>query len=113
MPLVLVIDIHGEIDQSGLERLRSSLDLAQQGRLTDDWDQEFGHRRIDTANGTRFRIGLLRNFDGSWKIQVVESIRSETVSDEFAQLRKRLLDGIKSAGYRAAVRDKPSFGSAP
>ena len=40
--LVLVIDIEGDVDQAGLERLRTHLNLTKQGRLSDDWDEEFG-----------------------------------------------------------------------
>jgi hypothetical protein len=40
MTLILVIDIDGNVDQSGLERLRTHLDLKSHGRLTDDWGWE-------------------------------------------------------------------------
>ena len=67
MHLVLVIDIDGDVDQSGLERVRSHLNLEKQGRSTDDWDQEFGYRIIEAASGQRTDIGLWREFDESWR----------------------------------------------
>ena len=58
--LVLVVDINGEVDQSGLERLRSHLDLKKQGRLSDDWDQEFGYRKIERSTASYTTMGLFQ-----------------------------------------------------
>ena len=95
---VFVVDIEGEVDQSGLERLRSSLNLTKQGRLTDDWDQTFGHRIVDSAQGQRIRIGLFREFDGSWFVQI--TARPTPVSDdEIIALRTELEIAITAAGF--------------
>lgn len=56
---ILVIDIPSEVDQQGLERLRTHLGLRKQGRLSDDWDQEFGYRLSESASGHRIKVGLL------------------------------------------------------
>lgn len=112
MHLALVIDIRGEVDQEGLNRLRSFLHLSKQGRLTDDWDQKFGSRVVRTVRGADLRVGLFRNFDGSWKIQVLGAQRYDSGSSEINSLRAELVEGIYAAGYEAAARAKPSFGTA-
>jgi hypothetical protein len=111
MHLVLVIDIHGDVDQPSLERLRAHLDLKKQGRLSDDWDQEFGHRKIERSSGQYTSIGLFRNFDGSWKVQVLDTEKLDPKADELVQLRAELVGGIESAGFQATVRAKPTFGT--
>jgi hypothetical protein len=110
MHLTLVIDIHGDVDQSGLDRLRAHLNLKKQGRLTDDWDQEFGYRIIQSGGGQRINIGLFRQFDGSWVVDA--STSAPTISsDELALLRAELIEGIRAAGFGATVRAKPTYGT--
>jgi hypothetical protein len=113
MHLVLVVDIDGDVDQSGLERLRTHLNLKKQGRLTDDWDEEFGYRIIEDASGQRINIGLFRNFDGSWKISVLATSQPDPSNDELAPLRAELVEGVTAAGFQATVRATPTFGSRP
>lgn len=110
--LVLVTDIDGDVDQSGLESLRAHLNLKKQGRLTDDWDQEFGYRIIEAASGQRTKIGLFRESDGSWLVDASTS-GSDVSNDEIALLRAELVQGIAAAGYQATVREKPTYGSKP
>lgn len=111
--LVMVIDIDGDVDRSGLERLRAHLNLKKQGRLTDDWDQEFGNRASEEANGQRTDIGLWREFDGTWKVSVFATSQPGPGSDKLVPLRTELVEGITAAGFHAIVRAKPSFGSRP
>jgi hypothetical protein len=109
MHLVLVVDIDGHVDQSGLERLRTHLNLKKQGRLTDDWDEEFGYRIIEKASGQRINVGLFRESDGSWLVDASAS-GSDVSSEEIALLRAELVQGIAAAGYQATVRAKPTYG---
>ena len=106
--LVLVVDIHGEVDQSGLERLRTHLDLKKQGRLTDDWDEEFGYRKIDRAGGQYTNMGLFRESDGSWTVQVLDTEEPDPNTEELASVRAELVRGIEAAGYEVTVRAKPT-----
>jgi hypothetical protein len=112
MHLILMIDIDGDIDQSGLDRLRTHLNLKKQGRLTDDWDQEFGYRIIQHAGGQRINIGLSRELDRSWLVDASASDPNVS-SDELALLRAELIEGITASGYQATVRAKPTFGTKP
>lgn len=65
MTLILVVGINNTVDRPGLERLRTHLNLKKQGRLTDDWDEEFGYRIIEEVGGQRFNNGLFRHSDES------------------------------------------------
>lgn len=109
MQTVLVIDIDGDVDQSGLDRLRDHLNLEKFGRLTDDWDQQFGYRKIERANGQYTKIGLYREFDGSWLVDAAAS-SSDVSTEAIALLGAELVRGIAAAGYQATVRAKPTYG---
>jgi len=111
MHLILVVDIHGEVNQSGLERLRTTLNLKKQGRLTDDWDQEFGYRMIESADGRRIKVSLFREFDGSWVVDASASA-PDVSTDDLALLRAELVEGVTAAQYQATVRAKPTYGTA-
>jgi hypothetical protein len=103
-----VIDIDSDVDQSGLDRLRTHLNLKKYGRLTDDWDQQFGYRSSEQASGQRIKIGLYRNDDGSWEVHVSSSA-PDISSSELALLRAELIEGITAAGYEASVRANPTY----
>ena len=113
MTRILVIDIDGTVDQTGLERLRTHLNLKGRGRLTDDWDQEFGYLTVEEASGQRTKIVLYRNFDESWKVSVHATGQQEPSTDELSRLRAELVEGITAAGFQATVREKPTSGSRP
>lgn len=113
MRLVLVIDIDGTVDQAGLDQLRTHLNLTKRGRLTDDWDQEFGYRKIERSAGQYLMIDLFRNFDESWKISVSDTDERDPNDPELTALRAKLLDGISAAGFTASVRAKPGYGTRP
>ncbi|WP_082698442.1 hypothetical protein [Mycobacterium sp. GA-2829] len=98
---ILLIDILGDVDQSGLRRLREHLHLSAFGRLTDEFDQQFGSRTIECPSGHRAKIVLYREFDWSWQVQVVASTASS--ADELASLKAELLSGIRAANYSAKV----------
>ena len=113
MHLILKIDVHGDIDQSGLERLRAHLNLKKQGRLTDDWDETFGKRSFETIAGESVKVALYRHSeDGSWTVNV--STTEPDFSDrDLTELQAELVGGITAAGYQATVRAKPTYGTKP
>ena len=110
MTLVLVIDIDGAVDQPGLERLRTHLNLKARGRLTDDWDQKFGFRDVQRSSGQTTSITLFRNFDETWKVQVSDTRDDMPAADDIATIQAELVEGITAAGFHATVRPKPTFG---
>ncbi len=113
MHRALVIDIDGTVDQAGLDRLRAHLNLTKEGRLTDDWDQAFGYRKIERSTGHYLMIDLYRNFDETWKVSVSDTDERDPQDAALAALRAELVDGITTAGYQATVRAKPSGGTRP
>jgi hypothetical protein len=108
---ILVIDIRGSVDQSGLDRLRAQLNLKKYGRLTDDWDQQFGYRKIERPGGQYTKIVLYRNFDGSWEIQVIDTEKTDPNANEIALLQAELVRGTEAAGYQGIVRARPTSGT--
>lgn len=111
MHLILKIDIHGDVDQSGLERLRTHLELRKQGRLTDDWDETFGKRTIKYPDGRSTKIALYRHAnDGSWTVNV-STTDPGSANDDVAELRAELVSGITAAGFQPSVRAKPTYGT--
>ncbi len=112
MHLALVIDIEGTVDQESLNRLRTHLNLAKRGRLTDDWDQEFGSRKIERSAGKYLAIDLFRNFDETWKVQVLDTDKRDPNDAELTSVCAELVGGITAAGFRTRVRARPTFGSA-
>lgn len=113
MHRALVIDIDGIIDQAGLDRLRAHLNLTKEGRLTDDWDQAFGYRKIDRSARKYLVIDLYRNFDETWKVSVSDTDMRDPKDPELTSLRAELVDGITAAGYQATVRAIPTGGTRP
>lgn len=113
MHLALVIDIDGTVDQAGLGRLRAHLNLIKDGRLTDDWDQAFGYRKIERSAGKYLMIDLFREFDESWTLSVSGTEKRDPNDPELTSLRAELVDGITAAGYQATVRAKPTYGPRP
>jgi hypothetical protein len=111
MHLILKIDIHGDVDQTGLERLRTHLRLRKQGRLTDDWDETFGKRTIKYPDGRSTKITLYRHAnDGSWTVNV-STTDPVSADDDVAELRAELVSGITAAGFQPSVRAKPTYGT--
>ena len=101
---ILAIDIRGNVDQSGLDRLRDHLGLQTYGRLTDDWDEQFGYRRIERAAGQYTKIVLYRDFEGAWDVEVMGTDDVHLSAQEIADLRDELVAGITAAGFEASVR---------
>lgn len=107
---ILTFDLQGDVDQAGLERLRTHLGLKKFGRLTDEWDQQFGYRKIEKPGGHYTKTVLYRDFDRSWEVQVTGSEDLDLHTDELAVLKRELLERIEAAGFRASVRDEPTSG---
>jgi hypothetical protein len=105
---ILAIDIRGSVDQSGLDRLRDHLDLHKYGRLTDDWDEQFGYRKIERPDGNYTKIVLYRNFEGAWGLEVMDTETVNLSAEETAQLCSELIEGITAAGYEATVKRGPT-----
>jgi hypothetical protein len=103
MHLILKIDIHGDVDQTGLEKLGAHLRLKKRGRLTDDWDETFGKRLIEYPDGRRIQIALFRHAnDRSWTVNV-STTDPVFANDDVTKLRAELISDITAAGFEASV----------
>jgi hypothetical protein len=107
MHLLLVVHIHGDVDQTGLERLRAHLRLKKQGRLTDNWDETFGKRFIEYPDGRSIKMALFRHAnDRSWTVNV-STTDPVSANDDVTELRAELVSDITAAGFQPSVQAKP------
>lgn len=99
MRSIFKIGIQGSVDQDGLDRLRTELQLTKQGRLSDSWDEAFGKRFIEPSDGMGVRVSLYRDSDdGAWSVNV--SATEPYPDQAYARaLQAELIEGITSAGY--------------
>lgn len=70
MHSMLEVTFTGDVDDPELDKLRTSLGMAKRGRLTDDWDDEFGRRELSPRDSGWIYLNLTRdlNRDGWWKV---------------------------------------------
>jgi hypothetical protein len=92
------IDIVESLDEQKLERLEETLGLQWGGRLDDDWDYEFGSRRLKDSAGQVTEVALWRADDEPWYVQVTHPEAHPPDAEEIAGWRKEIIDGIKAAG---------------
>jgi hypothetical protein len=89
--LAYVARLRGEVGQEALDLLRQRLELRKQGRLSDDWDQDFGYRTLRDEPGTPVQLQLSRQHDDLWQLELnyqgdppspetVERVRTEILS---------------------------------
>lgn len=110
MRLKLKIDVRGNVDQAGLERLRTHLKLNKEGRLTDDWDEAFGKRQVQCPDGVDVRISLYRDADDhNWTVNV-SATEPGPDGVYLEALKTELVEGIVAAGYTGHIRANPTYG---
>lgn len=94
-PTVSIVE---PVDASSLARIREVLNLKPHGRLTDDWDYEFGYRYLRESEGASSpRMALWRADGQPWYIAVSHPV-AEPSAQEVEQWRQEIIDGIKAAG---------------
>ncbi|RDI43583.1 hypothetical protein [Nocardia mexicana] len=92
------IRIRENVDQCGLDRLRTALGLRACGRLSDDWDAEFGSRTLaDTGVGSTW-LTLSRTDEQRWYLRVSYPEDRPPASADVADWRREVTDGIHQAG---------------
>lgn len=92
------VNIVEPVDAASLARVRQALRLKPHGRLTDDWDYEFGYRYLRENEGASSpRMALWRADDRPWYIAVSHP-GAEPSAEEVEQWRQEIIDGIKTAG---------------
>lgn len=94
------IDITEPLDEQSVERLQDALGLddTNAGRLDDDWDYDFGVRRLKGTGIELTELVLWRADDHPWHVQLTYAESETPTAEELAGWRKEIIDGIKAAG---------------
>ncbi|QQG98772.1 hypothetical protein HBE99_19545 [Mycobacteroides chelonae] len=71
--------------------------LKPAGRLSDDWDQEFGRRELRSWEQGWVKLGLWRNEDDDWSVDLIYE-KDPLPAAEAEQLRLKVLDAAAAAG---------------
>jgi hypothetical protein len=93
----LIVYMRGEVVGAALQVLRERLELTPHGRMSDDWDQNFGRRYLRGPDQGQADISLLRYADDDWRYQIFTT--GELIPlDEIEQLREQMLAAAEEAG---------------
>ena len=92
----LVIDLAGTVDGQVLATVRERLGLRTGGRLSDDWDADFGHRDLG-AEPNRIWLDLYRDDDTHWTVDL--AYEAEPLpAEEQERLRQQVLELAAEVG---------------
>ncbi|WP_109505848.1 hypothetical protein [Nocardioides speluncae] len=92
------VSIQEPLTQSSLDRLREALGLEPEGRLTDDWDAEFGYKDLKGDGADATEVTLCRADGRPWFLDVTYPDGNPPSDAELAQWRTELIEGIRAAG---------------
>lgn len=93
----LVIFMEGEFDSDKVATFRERLGMTKRGRLSDDWDANFGHRDLRSSEQGRVWLNLYRHTDSSWSADLSYEV-DPLPSDEMEQLRTKILEAAGEVG---------------
>src|SRR5262245_41254623 len=98
------VSLSGQVTDDVLTTLRDQLGLVARGRLTDDWDEEFGYRRF-TVGDTPAEIILWRRDSGaSWVVELA-FVDAEPPEHAVAPLLAQIDRAAAAAGLAVARRE--------
>lgn len=104
----LRIRMRGEL-AGGLSSFREQVGLTPRGRLSDDWDQEFGRRELRPRVQGRAKLTLWRYADDDWMI-VLRYERDPLPSDEVEGMRQNILNAATAAGITVVAQSPAGRG---
>ncbi|WP_433678808.1 hypothetical protein [Nocardia sp. CA-119907] len=94
------------VDQQSLDRLRSTLGLTRSGRLTDDWDYNFGERALKGSGIETTWLTLWRADEAPWYLAVSQPEDEPPSEPELAAWRREVIEGIHKAGLTLHQRSR-------
>ncbi|MEU9702536.1 hypothetical protein [Streptomyces sp. NPDC047981] len=98
----LQIRMKGELGDR-LSAFREEVGLARRGRLSDEWDEEFGRRELRSKEEGRVRLTLWRYADDDWTVSLTYE-RDPLPDAEVAELRRSILDAAARAGMTISAQ---------
>jgi hypothetical protein len=91
-----VVRMRGEL-AGNLAEFRDRIGLQRRGRLTDDWDEEFGRLRLRDREQGLIELKLWRYEDDDWKVNLTYE-KDPLPTDEAEQWRQKVLDAAAAVG---------------
>ncbi|WP_406474510.1 hypothetical protein [Streptomyces sp. NBC_01615] len=98
----LRIRLKGELGGQ-LSRFREQVGLNPRGRLSDDWDQEFGQRELRPKEQGQVMLKLWRYEDDDWMIALTYE-QDPLPADEADGLRQNILDAATAVGLTVTAQ---------
>ena len=80
-----------------LSEFRDRVGLQRRGRLSDDWDQEFGRRELRSRDEGWVNLRLWRHEDDEWLVNLTYE-KDPLPADEAEQLHQKVLDAAVAVG---------------
>jgi len=111
MKTQLAITLAGDVGQGRLDTLRERLGLRKRGRLSDDQDEEFGHRDLSAGGEGRRWMDLWRDSASEWTVRLAYET-DPLPAAELEALRDQVVAAADALGWRV-VREEPSRGQTP
>lgn len=99
MHSMLEVTFTGDVGDAELDELRASLGMASRGRLSDDWDAEFGRRELCPRDSGWVYLVLYRDLDreGWWEVDL-DYERTPLPAAEVGEWEKKITSAITAAG---------------
>ncbi|MEU1676794.1 hypothetical protein ABZ752_32865 [Streptomyces roseifaciens] len=96
MAYQLQVRMKGDLGER-LLLLRERTGLQRRGRLTDDWDEEFGRRELRPSEAGLVTLSLWRYADDDWVMSLTYR-RDPLPSEEAEELKRTILNAAAEAG---------------
>jgi hypothetical protein len=99
MKNMLEVTFTGSVKAPELGRLRTSLGLSKHGRLSDDWDDDFGSRELSPRSSGWIYLILVRDLqhDGWWKVSLTHEENPLPAAD-VDMWEQKIIAAITEAG---------------
>lgn len=99
MHSMLEVTFTGDVGDPELGTLRASLGMGSRGRLSDDWDDEFGRRELSPRDSGWVYLILTRDLEreGWWKVALKFEKEPLPVA-EVSAWEQKIIGAIRAAG---------------
>jgi hypothetical protein len=110
MHYMLEATFTGDVDDRELDTLRAALGMAKRGRLSDDWDDEFGWRELSPRESGWIYLNLTRDLDrdGWWEVALKYENDPLPVAD-VDMWEQKITGAIATAGLNLQEVRRQSF----
>jgi len=104
----LRVRMRGEFPRGELSAFRERVGLTPRGRLSDDWDEEFGVRELRSKEqGGRVLLKLWRYDEDDWLVALTFEGGDPLSSEQAEEVRHVVLDAAARAGLAVTAQLPP------